>query len=651
MQSATQSYGEHLPDQVDLIGNSFDAHLGLIGDIRELYRERAAIEREYSAKLQILAKKAAEKKAKNAAIVVFGSSPTKTFDESALHQSTLDNAYSQIIESISSSAQDHVNLSSSLASHVIEPLRSIEHRNEDIKKKQIQFYQKLVGDRDRLYADRIKSKQKYDDDCLEVEAHRQKQSHVQNDKHADRAARQFEQQQVDMLSSKNAYLIATAVANQAKAKFYTKDLPILQDSFQDLQTRLITAFIAVLVQAQSLQMAHEDTVKARLVSVETALKEVDPKKDQNLYIDFNIRPFTVPNDWVFEPCSSHYDTDEMSLDPAPKVYLQNKLTKSRTKLRELEPVLQSKRSEVDNLANLLSTDHADATYTLENVNALLDTKNQTVFYETSECVLHSEIEIISAALGDDVGGQNPHTFKSSSFSIPTSCGYCKSSIWGLSKQGKTCKACGLSVHAKCELKVPAECSGIPGDHKISEVVSRTSSTISRSESRTAVSSKVGEIPTPSSFVQPDTPRQVEDAHPLARVIFDFAASSPFELHVSEGTLVHVLEEDDGSGWVKVADDFGGKGLVPASYIETVEENGLQRSRSSDINPRQNSEKRVRVLYDYEAQGPDELTITEGDLIELSSGINGGQDYAEGWWEGFSVSGHKGIFPSNYVELI
>lgn len=29
----------------------------------------------------------------------------------------------------------------------------------------------------------------------------------------------------------------------------------------------------------------------------------------------------------------------------------------------------------------------------------------------------------------------------------------QTSIWGLSKQGKTCKPCGLSVHSKCELKV------------------------------------------------------------------------------------------------------------------------------------------------------------------------------------------------------
>ena len=29
----------------------------------------------------------------------------------------------------------------------------------------------------------------------------------------------------------------------------------------------------------------------------------------------------------------------------------------------------------------------------------------------------------------------------------------QSSIWGLSTLGKTCKACGISVHTKCELKV------------------------------------------------------------------------------------------------------------------------------------------------------------------------------------------------------
>lgn len=47
---------------------------------------------------------------------------------------------------------------------------------------------------------------------------------------------------------------------------------------------------------------------------------------------------------------------------------------------------------------------------------------------------------------------------------------------------------------------------------------------------------------------------------------------------------------------------------------------------------------MRALYEYQAQGPDELTLNEGDLFELSSGAHGGQSYADGWWEGIEQSG-------------
>lgn len=40
--------------------------------------------------------------------------------------------------------------------------------------------------------------------------------------------------------------------------------------------------------------------------------------------------------------------------------------------------------------------------------------------------------------------------------------------------------------------------------------------------------------------------------------------------VLEGSSVRVIEEDDGSGWVKVVDEDGDRGLVPASYIEAAD---------------------------------------------------------------------------------
>jgi len=201
-----------------------------------------------------------------------------------------------------------------------------------------------------------------------------------------------------------------------------------------------------------------------------------------------------------------------------------------------------------------------------------------------------------------------------------------------------------SVHSKCELKVPAECKGSSGGSK------RPTLSVGRIATRRSTGSSAATTPTALSFVQPDAVTPVKDSYPSARVVFDFSPTSPSELAVSEGTTVHVLEPDDGSGWVKVADNRGGKGLVPASYVEFTKEAESPFSSPVRSRPGQGSRKRVRGLYNYKAQGSDELGIAEGELIELTGGSNGGQNYADGWWEGINAKGKKGIFPSNYVEL-
>lgn len=648
MQKQTNSYGQLLPDQVDRISSLFDGHLGLLADARELYRERAALERDYATKLKQLAKKASEKKNKNELLLVLGDDKA-VYTESVIQQNTLNHAYSEILSSMSSSAQDHINLAEAW-SQMTESLKAVERRNDDYKKKQMQFFSTIFAGRDKIYAERIKSKQKYDADCAEVEIHRQKQSG--HDRHAERSARQYDLQRLDMLNSKNIYIISTATANSVKTKFYTEDLPSLEDSFQELQTRLVMDFVGVMREAQNIQLSHQNILKDRLTAVIAALIEVQPDKDQALFAEYNIRPFSLPNDWVFEPCSNHYDTGDICIDSGPKVLLQNKLARSRAKLRELNHVLGKKRTDAEKYHVMLTACATDNTPgdMDDAMNSYLDTAHEVTALSTSACVLNSEINMIAEVLGGDEGGSSPHVFKSSAFSIPTTCGYCKVSIWGLSKQGKTCKSCGLSVHSKCELNVPAECSNVHGNYKASEILQSPSSAVSISESRSSVSTSSRKTPIPSSSVPHNTSLHVEETHRLARAIFDFAASSSFELNVTEGTVVRVVEEDDGSGWVKVADSDGEKGLVPATYLEDAGGWPLEKSEPSQRDSQQASGIYVRALYDYRAQEPGELTINEGDLVELSSGTNGGQNYADGWWEGFSRDGKKGIFPSNYVNL-
>lgn len=89
--------------------------------------------------------------------------------------STLGRAYTQLINSFSESAQDHVNLADGLDAQVVNVLKLVEKRHEEAKKKvrahsvsplppsnvghlsqQVKAFQKLLSDRDRAYGDRVK---------------------------------------------------------------------------------------------------------------------------------------------------------------------------------------------------------------------------------------------------------------------------------------------------------------------------------------------------------------------------------------------------------------------------------------------------------------------------------------------------------------
>ncbi|RWR99083.1 SH3 domain-containing kinase-binding protein 1-like protein, partial [Leptotrombidium deliense] len=57
-------------------------------------------------------------------------------------------------------------------------------------------------------------------------------------------------------------------------------------------------------------------------------------------------------------------------------------------------------------------------------------------------------------------------------------------------------------------------------------------------------------------------------------------------------------------------------------------------------------EQAKVLFTYEAQNDDELTIKKGDIITIIS-----KEIEDlGWWKG-QLNGHIGVFPDNFVELI
>lgn len=75
-----------------------------------------------------------------------------------------------------------------------------------------------------------------------------------------------------------------------------------------LQTRLLMNLMQVMLEAQALYSSHYDSVKRRVNTAEDVIKAMNPAADRDVFIDHNIRPFQLPPNWDFEPCSTHYDT-------------------------------------------------------------------------------------------------------------------------------------------------------------------------------------------------------------------------------------------------------------------------------------------------------------------------------------------------------
>jgi formin-binding protein 1 len=115
-----------------------------------------ALEREYAGKLQALAKKASDKKNKMEISFIIGNDQSKSWDAHIVEQrsgysqqlavtakgwpgftmtSTLNKAYTELITSTASIAQDHIDAADTLNTQVVDLLKTLERKNDEMKKK------------------------------------------------------------------------------------------------------------------------------------------------------------------------------------------------------------------------------------------------------------------------------------------------------------------------------------------------------------------------------------------------------------------------------------------------------------------------------------------------------------------------------------
>ncbi|KAF4416210.1 BZZ1-Myo3 5p-Bee1p-Vrp1p actin assembly complex component [Fusarium acutatum] len=626
---AMPTFGSELKDGFKPANAWLGHGIAWLEDIQQFYRERAAIEKEYSAKLTALAKKYFDKKNKKTAQLSVGDTPAMT--PGSLESASLTTWTTQLT-TLESRANEHDRYANNLISQVAEPLKFFGGRFEELRKRHSDYATKLEQERDASYASLAKTKGKYDTVCQEVESKRKK-----TESHYDKAKAQnaYTQQLFEMNNAKNTYIIAINVTNKQKEKYYHEYVPEVMDSLQDLSEFRTTKLNSLWTVATNLESDMLQQSNGMVQHQGTEIQRNLPHLDSMMYIQHNMGAFNEPPDKHFEASPVWHDDGTMVVDETAKVFLRNVLGKSKSQLGELRREVDKKRREVESLKQLKQRvrEGKEKKDEVEVVRILFSMQEDLHSIDRQRLTAEVETSTITSVVGDVTLGAKNHNFKSQTFKIPTNCDLCGERIWGLSAKGFDCRDCGYTCHSKCEMKVPPDCPGEQSKDERKKLKaerqdaankllkpsatmtsvhsnasdgpeltrSNTMTSLSSHSARPSLSGSISGQLSPSEETPPDAGRpsmssaksssamrknRIMAPPPAAyitgsgggetnggakeekkgKMLYAFEASGEGELTVQDGRDVVLLEPDDGSGWVKVRAGYK-EGLVPSSYVE------------------------------------------------------------------------------------
>lgn len=625
-------FGAELKDGFKSVNAWVSGGIAWLDDIQQFYRERSAIEKEYSAKLSALAKKYYEKKAKKQSSLSVGDTPTVT--PGSLESASMT-TWGVQLNTLESRAAEHDKFAGALITQLADPLKILGTRTEELRKLHGEYAAKLEKERDNQYSELRKQKGKYDSVCQEVESRRKKVDGA-FDHGKGKARNAFEQQQVEMRNVKNTYIISINVTNKQKEMYYHEYVPELLDSLQDLSETRVNKLNAIWSLGAQIETQTLERSAEYMKHLSNEIPRNNPLLDSMMFVRHNAGAFQEPGDFQFEPSPVWLDDSSIAVDESATIFLRNVLTKSKASLAEFRREVEKKRKEVENAKAIRQNirDGKDKRDEVEVVRAVFGI--QEAMHEIERQKVNAEVEVstITSVVGDLSIGARNHNFKSQTFKIPTNCDLCGDRIWGLSAKGYDCRDCGYTCHSKCEMKVPADCPGeqskeekkklkderqkaahtvtasatngaaaglsVDGPRLTRSDTVNSMNTLSSGYSATAHRSISGGIspapeevapaekkapapapggrkhriiaPPPAQYVKDDS-----DVPPLAstnsaelrgRMLYAYQENGEGEVTVADGMEVAIVEPDDGSGWTKVRAGHK-EGLVPTSYVDIM----------------------------------------------------------------------------------
>ncbi|ODV76745.1 FCH-domain-containing protein [Suhomyces tanzawaensis NRRL Y-17324] len=595
------SIGNDLKDSFKPTSKWINNGINWLSDVEEFYRERAAIEKEYSTKLKELCKRHFDKKAKVSALVSVGDNPQVT--PGSLESASLV-LWTDVLTQTEAIAEEKNNFHRELNSKVGDNLVLLKSKTTQIAKQIERINEHLVSEKDKSEEEVNKAKKAYDSLCQVTEGVREKTEKSASEKYQ----RRLDEKTVDMNNGKNDYLIKINIANRLKDKYYYQDVPELLDYFQELNENRVGLVNKILKNAGIIERNSNDKCKEKLHLIDGTINQNEPKLDTAMYIKHNIVDWKEPSDFYFIPSSIWHDDEALVVKEPELTTLKKRLNERSIEYNKVEERCLDTKQKLEEATLARKLDPSELTLKFDGKLLTSLSILHTFMKQDGERVRNEvEIEVIQNFAGDkDLSYYEEARAKKSTF------GFLRSK----SKKGKPTgngESDSQSIHT-----VKSANSHTPGMFSL------------RKKAHSILSG------------------HSTDGGDTAKALYEYSATGDDEVSISAGDQLLVTGEDDGSGWTKVRLGDGSEGLVPSTYIEITRTGSGDKKKGPSVAPKRGAKRvqYVEALYDYQADGDDEITISAGDRIVLIQDDTDGS----GWTEG-ELNGQRGMFPTSYVKKV
>lgn len=614
------SIGNELKDSFKETNSWVSNNIAFLSDVEQFYRQRSQLEKQYATDLQKLTADYLKKKANKTTAISVGDHPKVT--PGSLEAASLV-TWTEILSQTELIAKNHHNLSNEFNFKISDQIIALQKHLNMLNERVQNFHDNsLTKKKDEIFENVNKAKKHYDDTCTAME---QTRSKAEKSSNRDKHQKKVNEKELEMNNAKNEYLLKINIANRIKDKFYYQDLPEVLDILQDLNEFKVKQLNNILNLANNLEITNNNKDIKNLERNIQIISENKFTLDTQMFIKHNQTNWKDPQDFYYIPSSIWHDDEHFITNDHELTYLKKILLKANQTNEKYDSILETSREKLNELqtqrANFKTksdTQDFELKPSMDSLTGYLFTLSNFVIDENVKVAAQVEIETIGNNAND-----------------------------------KDLSLDGLRIEKK-KTNFFGKLRGSKPKEKIVDVYETNTNSSTFDDSHSIRSSKSQKSQHASHFHIPSLRRNrqqsIASSHnstgtPTAMALFAYEADGEDEISISPNEQLAVIQPDD-NGWALVSKpNTGQQGLVPATYIQ-IDQNSAGKKKGPEVTPRKGAKKVTYVvaLYDYVADGDDELSITAGQKIELLKGDDGG-------WTLGEVNGKSGLFPSSYVQSV